>query len=369
MHHPSSSYPCYGYFGIASYGSIWVPERWIHLGHEETLVGTWKQVPLGTIYCSRSKKIENTFQHVQRTMRFPSWATTQQEAGIPRLSNVQTVQTVQTSQGISTACRSCSEGAILQFPLQLFQGGLPQSTRHLGPAKRHAFQLIMHWETSTLVQWKAPTVPQDPTFEVQKCPEFLWKVTTWILELNDLTGIWQDRIRTTNGDALHFSAWTQRMTMHTIPLHPLPFGDSWGPRSISIPAIASFRCPIKASSCPSGYSNGIVDVIQGQTTWFPFREHPVSHGVQLANTNYPAADIILKEKHDFWEFFRQSTSYIYNWNQLQTSHALPGYECKRGRCCGCTRQWFCLGKSMKIIPSELSTRKKLKRQTASNQPP
>ena len=155
-----------------------------------------------------------------------------------------------------------------------------------------------------------------------------------------MTGIWQDRIRTTNGDALHFSAWTQRMTTHIIP-----FGDSWGPRSISIPAIASFCCPIKASSCPSGYSNGIVDVIQGQTTWFPFREHPVSHGVQLANTNYPAADIILKEKHDFWEFFRQSTSYIYNWNQLQTSHALPGYECKRGRCCGCTRQWFCLGKS------------------------
>jgi hypothetical protein len=162
MHHPSSSYPCYGYFGIASCGSIWVPERWIHLGHEETLVGTWKQVPLGT---STSKNIENTFQHVQCTMRFPSWATTQQKAGIPRLSNVQTVQT---SQGISTACRSCSEGAILQFPLQLFQGGLPQSTRHLGPAKRHAFQLwIMRWETSTLVQWKAPTVPQDPTFEVQ----------------------------------------------------------------------------------------------------------------------------------------------------------------------------------------------------------
>jgi len=81
--------------------------------------------------------------------------------------------------------------------------------------------------------------------------------------------------------------------------HIIPFGDSWGPRSISIPAIASFCCPIKVSSCPSGYSNGIVDVIQGQTTWFPFREHPVSHGVQVANTNYPAADIILKEKHDF----------------------------------------------------------------------
>ena len=296
-------------------------------------------------------------------MRFPSWATTQQTAGIPRLSNVQTVQTVQTSQGISTACRSCSEGAILQFPLQLFQGGLPQSTRHLGPAKRHAFQLwIMHWETSTLVQWKAPTVPQDPTFEVQKCPEFLWKVTTWILAvvwLGSRTGFGRQ-----TENALHFSAWTQRMTTHTIP-----FGDSWGPRSISIPAIASFRCPIKASSCPSGYSNGIVDVIQGQTTWFPFREHPVSHGVQLANTNYPAADIILKEKHDFWEFFRQSTSYIYNWNQLQTSHALPGYECKRGRCCGCTRQWFCLGKSSLVSWAPERNLKGKQMQTASNQPP
>ena len=222
-------------------------------------------------------------------MRFPSWATTQQKAGIPRLSNVQTVQT---SQGISTACRSCSEGAILQFPLQLFQGGLPQSTRHLGPAKRHAFQLwIMRWETSTLVQWKAPTVPQDPTFEVQN---FFGKSQLESSKWFDWDLAGQD-----SDDKRRRSAFFSMNPTHDNAYNTI--WDSWGPRSISIPAIASFCCPIKVSSCPSGYSNGIVDVIQGQTTWFPFREHPVSHGVQVANTNYPAADIILKEKHDFWD--------------------------------------------------------------------
>ena len=71
-------------------------------------------------------------------------------------------------------------------------------------SKRHAFQLwIMGlWETSTLVQWKAPRILQDPTFEVQNSLES----HNLNPRISDLTGIWRDRIHRTNGDTLHFSA-------------------------------------------------------------------------------------------------------------------------------------------------------------------